>query len=610
MRTLRLKIGGMTCVQCQQKIQKTLLRHKGVIEAEVNFQKSYAQIKYNSEMTNEERIKEVILVSGYEVLIDEKKRKGKLNDTIDILITIALIYFVIQRFGLLNLLSPNKLATVGMNFGMLFVVGIFTSVHCIAMCGGINLSQNIQIETNVNTNNNTISSSKRKISIRPAILYNLGRVISYTLVGFIVGGVGSIIDFSLTLQGVIKIFVGIVMIAMGMNLLEIFPVFRKFVPKIPGLGKLIDKIKGKSKSGPLVVGLLNGLMPCGPLQAMQLYALSTGSPLKGAIAMFMFSLGTVPLMFILSVTSAFMSKTFAKKAVSFGAMLIVVMGLSMFSQGIALSGLNINSFAQSEDSQVFEVDQSKAPQIVKSVLNARQYPDITVAAGSPVIWEIEAPEGTVSSCNNKFYLREYNQEIVLKTGTNTITFYPDKTGVYKYSCWMGMVSGTLRVVEPNSDVVIGDTTPIPEAPKPAGVIIPSDQIGISTFSTTEENKLYQEVKITVTDEGYSPAVVVVQKNIETRWTIDNQTTSSEDIELRVPKYATILRIKPGENLLMLNPDEDFEFTDFGSEFFGIVKVVEDIESLNLEKIKQEVSSFETLIYSEETYVAPSGSSCH
>ncbi len=602
----QIKISGMTCVQCQNKIQRELLKHPGVVEATVDFKKSSASIVYNQTMTDENRVNQVIIDAGYEIDANKASKMDSVNRSIEVLVSIGLMYFIIQRFGLLNLLSPNQLVTTSMNYSMLFVVGVFTSVHCIAMCGGINLSQNIQIDTNLGELG-TKDHFKKPVPLRPAFLYNFGRVASYTAVGFIVGGLGSVLDFSLTLQGVIKILVGFLMIAMGMNLLDVFPIFRKFVPRLPAF---LQKLKPSGKNSPLVVGLLNGLMPCGPLQAMQLYALSTGSPIKGAFAMLMFSLGTVPLMFILSVTSAYMSKKFAQKAVAIGAMLVVVMGLSMFSQGIALSGLNSTSFAQTEPSETFAIDDTLSPQIIESTLNTRSYPEITVEAGKPVVWKIIAPEGTVNSCNNRFFIREYNLEVTLKTGNNEIRFNPEQTGVYNYTCWMGMVSGTIRVVAPGSDAVIGDTTPAPEPPKPAGYQIPTNELEIAGIKAAEDNKLYQEVKITLTDEGFSPAVIVIQKDIETRWTIDNQQTEAGNFELRVPKYATKLQIRSGENLLMLYPDQDFEFTNANSQYFGYIKVVEDLETFDAESVKNDISQFETLIYPEETYQSNSGASCH
>ena len=138
--------------------------------------------------------------------------------------------------------------------------------------------------------------------MRSALLYNLGRVISYTVIGAILGfagmliGGGSGVGISIFLQGILKIIAGIFMVLMGINMLGIFPGLRRFIPQIPRFlaGRVNQKKAGNRQ--PFIVGMLNGLMPCGPLQSMQIVALASGNPLAGAFSMFMFSLGTVPLM--------------------------------------------------------------------------------------------------------------------------------------------------------------------------------------------------------------------------------------------------------------------------------------------------------------------------
>ena len=86
------------------------------------------------------------------------------------------------------------------------------------------------------------------------------------------------------------------MVIMGINMLEVIPVLRKLQIRFPN--KLANKISRRKiiEKRPFFVGLLNGLMPCGPMQSMQIIALGSGNPVSGAFAMLMFSLGTVPLM--------------------------------------------------------------------------------------------------------------------------------------------------------------------------------------------------------------------------------------------------------------------------------------------------------------------------
>lgn len=147
-RKKRLYIDGMSCISCQNKIEKRLKREKGVRTAEVNYAAKTADITYDAD--------------------------------------------------------EISLAETGMGYGMLFVIGLLTSVHCVAMCGGINLSQCLPDQGR---------KTEKKHMLRPAFLYNLGRVCSYTAVGFILGTVGMLIGgggstgLPVVFQGMLKIFV-------------------------------------------------------------------------------------------------------------------------------------------------------------------------------------------------------------------------------------------------------------------------------------------------------------------------------------------------------------------------------------------------------------------
>jgi sulfite exporter TauE/SafE len=120
-------------------------------------------------------------------------------------------------------------------------------------------------------------------------MYNYGRVISYTLVGGIVRALGSAVSFSGTAKGTVAIISGVLMIIIGLNMLNMFPWLRRINPKTP---RVFDNkiLNNNGKHGPFYIGLLNGLVPCGPLQAMQIYALGTGSFFAGALSMFMYNL--------------------------------------------------------------------------------------------------------------------------------------------------------------------------------------------------------------------------------------------------------------------------------------------------------------------------------
>jgi len=424
METVKLYINGMTCANCSSRIEKKLLNTIGVQKAEVSYNSGKAVVTYDANKVSIAELIAAVDKLGYKASVHNLGQ-----DAIRIagfLIIICALYIVLQHFGILNMLVPSQLAKADMAYGMLFLIGLMTSVHCLAMCGGINLSQCVS-----------------RGGINSPFLYSLGRVISYTAVGFVVGALGSVIDFSVAAQGALKLVAGLIMIIMGINLLGIFPLLRKLSPMIPQvIAKRVKAEKFKSKS-PLIVGLLNGFMPCGPLQAMQIYALSTGSPVTGALSMLLFSLGTVPLTFSFGAFSSMLGQKFTRKATVAGATLVVVLGMSMFTDGWSLTGFEIGYKEISTEKKVEEKD----VQIINSILAPHQYPNITVKAGVPVKWLIDAPLGSINGCNNRILIREYGIEHAFKYGENVIEFTPTKPGKFIYTCWMGMMRATITVVE-------------------------------------------------------------------------------------------------------------------------------------------------------------------
>ncbi len=427
-KTINIKIGGMTCENCQRRIAERLREKAGVHSAAVSYKNGSAAITYDEAVVSRDEIAAAIADLGYTV-----NRRGSLRSA-GILIIIAALYVLLERFGLLNMLAPSGLADEAMGYGAIFVLGLFTSVHCAAMCGGLNLSQCVQRDGGANS---------ARSAFRPAILYNLGRVASYTAIGFIVGAIGTAVTFSAAAQGVLKLIAGVFMLVMGVNMLGIFPWLNRLAPRLPKIFARAATGK-KAKRAPLAVGLLNGLMPCGPLQAMQIYALSTGSPLLGALSMLLFGLGTAPLMFGLGAFVSALGGKFTAKVMTIGAVLVAVMGLSMLTQGFSLAGAPSRAASAAVPSEAPEI--VDGVQTVNSTLSARRYPNITVSAGTPVKWVIDAPENQITGCNNRMLIGEYGIEHTFVPGENIIEFTPSETGRFRYSCWMGMIRATITVV--------------------------------------------------------------------------------------------------------------------------------------------------------------------
>lgn len=430
----KLSVSGMSCANCELTIEKAILKIKGVEHVEASFGKGEVTVTHDENITIH-NIEKAICESGYDIKEEEQKPKFTGNtQALYILIILLGGYVILKHLGLLNFINYFPQIQTNMGYGMLFVIGLLTSLHCVAMCGGINLAQSVN------------SASKGGSTILPNLLYNLGRVVSYTIIGGIVGALGSVLSLGGGFRGAVAIFAGVFMVIMGLNMLNVFPWLRRFNLKMPKfIGRKVSKKKAGSRSS-FYVGILNGFMPCGPLQSMQLFALSTGSFFIGALSMFLFSLGTVPLMFGLGALSSKLNNKFTEKMMSVCAILVVVLGIGMLNNGLALSGVvvpQVQSGNQSVNSFKMEGDY----QVITTSLEFGTYPQITVKAGIPVKWTITAEEGKVNGCNNEIIIPEYGVSAKLTEGENIVEFTPEQPGQYGYSCWMGMIRSSITVVE-------------------------------------------------------------------------------------------------------------------------------------------------------------------
>jgi plastocyanin domain-containing protein len=359
---------------------------------------------------------------------------------------------------------------------------------------------------------------------------------------------------------------------------------------------------------------------------MQLYALSTGSLIAGAFSMFLFSMGTVPLMFGVGALSAFLSsgergQGFARRVTRAGAILVTVMGLLMTGYGLNLSGLSLdfarNAFAAERtpasrawrsdggaEAQLPEVEDGV--QVVNSTLRGGRYPAIVVRQGLPVRWTIDAPAGSVNGCNNRMIIREYGIEYRFKAGANVIEFMPERTGRFTYSCWMGMIRSTITVVAEGEEVPVIAEAEGDIDPSPAGVVIQAEKVLKAEMAG---NGAYQTAAINLRDDGLDPAVIVFQRGLPAAWTINNDSLDPGNSRLVFPAYYAQIDMGPGDNVIELLPTADFDFSTADNVFYGFVKVVDDLNAVDIEAVRTEASDYETLIYPDAYFEAGAGGGC-
>ena len=404
---------------------------KGIENPRANYRAGTLSALWDDKVLTEAALRNIIAEAGF-TLAGQREAISvwkRLVSLLAVLAVLAALFALVSLSPVSGLLSRFPTAKAGMGLGALFVVGLLTSLHCVAMCGGINLAQSA-----------ASAQAGRRVSASN-IQYNLGRLVSYTIVGGIIGAIGLVFKLSNAAQATIQLVAAIFMVLMALNLLDIGGL-RGVGPTLPA--GLRTKLMGKVSRSSLYLGLLNGLMPCGPLQAMQLYALSTGSWHMGALSMFCFCLGTVPLMLGFGLVSGKLNKRFARPMRVASGVLVLLMGMAMLSNGLSLAGIQLRlPGSAASDASVA----NENIQVIESELDWRGYPDITVEAGIPVRWNIHAEAEKITGCNNEMVIPALNLRVPLSEGDNIVEFTVDEPGVIPYTCWMGMLRGTITAVE-------------------------------------------------------------------------------------------------------------------------------------------------------------------
>ncbi len=428
----KLNLKGMHCVSCEKTINENLNKLKGVT-AKADYKANILYLEYDENKITLDKIIKNVRKCGYD--INTEKETFNATDYLKIFFIVIGVNFILIRVFGINVISVvldlvNNVPTIDENASifLLFIIGILTSFHCVAMCGGINIAQCM-----------TFKESKYKF-LSPNLQYNLGRITSYTIIGGVVGAIGSVLSISLNAQAMLSVIIGMFMILMGINLFGI-NFIRKLIPTTP---KFFSKIKRNDK-GPFIVGMLNGFMPCGPLQSIQLYALSTGSFFSGALAMFAFSVGTVPMMYVFGMIGSFKGGKLSGKVMKMSAVLVIVLGLAMITRGTAILGIGTPVLNENATELTSEIVGDE--QIIYTELESRSYPILVVKKDVPVKWVINVSEENLNGCNNEIIIREYGIQKPLYVGENVIEFTPTEVGTFRYSCWMGMIRSSITVIE-------------------------------------------------------------------------------------------------------------------------------------------------------------------
>jgi sulfite exporter TauE/SafE/plastocyanin domain-containing protein/copper chaperone CopZ len=587
-----IHIKQMHCLTCESRIENALKKVPGVLCVKASYADNIVNIEYDPHCCSLATLNEVITSAGY--LVDNSTPSfSKVKPIVGVLIIFLAILLLGQTSGEFDM---NERLNGEVTYVVLFVIGLFTSLHCVGMCGGIMLSQSMTTQT-----------TGKVESFLPSLSYNTGRVLGYTTLGGIVGALGSVLSLSIGFMAGIAILAGIFMILMGLNLAG-FTLFRNYL-RIPiPIFSLLPKAKT-----PFVIGLLNGLMPCGPLQTMQIYALGTGSAILGASSMLVFSLGTVPLMLSFGTITGFLSKNSTKRILKLSGVLVIVLGMIMTNRGLALAGLNLpfadlTSNSKNGAFMPIKAEVADGIQTLRITANNRGYvPNVLyVQKNIPLRWIIDGEQ--INSCNNQIIIPSLNIKKKLVSGENVINILPQDQDL-SFSCWMGMINGVIKVVDDvNAVNVSKDKTTIPSGSgccstngtssccnsQPQSSIYGDDISKVPTErilqKATLENQ-QQAVKLKGIGYEFEPLVAVIAKQIRTTITFDltefdNPEGNWEIVDYRQKKIISTFQGQKGFVEVNFQAESSGTFGIYKDrKVTGVIEVVDDLETINLETLR-------------------------
>ena len=344
MKTIRCKVQGMTCTSCEVLIERKLKNVPGVQKVEVSQAKGEAQIECDDEVKLEQ-LQYALREKGYALSEDSaanpsfwNNNKERLSEIGSVLVIIIGVYLALKT---LNVLPQGYGLGDEVSYGAAFVIGLVAATStCLAVSGGLLLT----ISAKYNEKYPHLTGWQR---FRPHLSFNIGRILSYTLLGAALGLVGSALTLSTTVTGVITLVASALMIVVGLQLLHIFPWLDKIQLKMPKF--LAHKIHDGSEDKPSSVKsfLLGGatfFLPCGFTQALQLYILGKGDALGGALIMLAFTLGTLPALAGIGFFSSFSKGTVQRYFMTFSAVLVIILGIFNISSGLTLTGAALDTF--------------------------------------------------------------------------------------------------------------------------------------------------------------------------------------------------------------------------------------------------------------------------
>lgn len=441
----KIFLSGLTCVACQNIITEEGEQVSRVQSVKVDLKTQTAEVEYEGEEFPWTDFKAKIEALGYNLALEQsklvpKKKTVTLEQWFYAVLLVLGLYLVYRYLAWIGLLNWLDFKPKDINFGAAFMIGIVASLStCLAVVGGVVLSFAAKYQSRGNA---------WQRNVEPHLLFHVGRLVSFFVLGGTLGWLGSKISLSTGFFSWFTILVSLVLAWLALNILGLLPSLTKFGLGMPKSSfKVWQKLKNSEhKTAPLLLGAFTFFLPCGFTQSMQLFAISSGSFWQGAMTLFLFALGTAPVLFLVgSTTSRFknLRSVVFEKAIG---LLILFFALYTLTAGLNQYGFNLSAFSNVDNNdKQNNIQLTDGVQIIKMTEDNYGYSPtkFTIKKDVPVRWIIDAQ--SPYSCASSLLVPKLGIRKNLTLGENIIEFTPTETGKISFSCGMGMYNGVLTV---------------------------------------------------------------------------------------------------------------------------------------------------------------------
>ncbi|OGK68087.1 hypothetical protein A2313_01085 [Candidatus Roizmanbacteria bacterium RIFOXYB2_FULL_41_10] len=452
-------VQGMHCAACELLIERYLKKIDGVISVQASLDRKTVVIKTHKANRSKllDKYNQILQSQGYRLTVEPGASGYDLQTVLNALIilaTLGLLFYFVNSSGLLPSVSLNQNSSL-MGFLLFGVVAGFST--CAALVGGFMLSLAKQWQGQY------LDQSTASRSV-PFTLFNVGRLISFFLLGGLLGLLGSAFQLSISAAAILAIIVSLIIIVLGLQMIGVRAVSRLRI-QLPGTlaAKLSAPESFRGKLMPFLAGAVTFFLPCGFTLLAQMLALATGNMIKSALMMFFFALGTLPSLALLSFSSLkfqnhrFLGSTFNLVI----GILVVLLGLYNLNSQLLVLGLpNLNTAFRSIGSARAEAQadpQGLGAEI--KVVNGQEIQKMTILASgfeylpkniklkAGVPTELTVKAQKVLGCAAAMYLKGLTDEVIYLNQSETVVNFTPQKGTYLISCSMGMVEPIEVVVD-------------------------------------------------------------------------------------------------------------------------------------------------------------------